>query len=167
MSAPPPHLFERAIDLALEEMAAIAEGLGGLKDEYRWTYEATHFPTVSDRGGSRQPEPEQPEVATASGTDVPGYSPHPGGPTAAVAVYKMAMRSHLEHAFKAVAETPNAWKSLIGKVSLRDRETSIVAEPLRYPRVASNADLEEAREARARRRQRGEDYAQAPIPRAE
>lgn len=142
------------------ELAEILQLVRSIGREYPWVHAAAFAPSVQDpsevtaRGGPRASRPPE-----DSGTD-PAHSDSTGNVVASSA--KVRAR---RHAGRAVREVQRAVKNLrVGVDELADALGAVDREtynPGPWPRTATRAEIATARDARERRRERGEDHGEA------
>lgn len=129
-------------------LSRLKRGMAELPDLYRWAYGASHERVVRETAG-RSPGPADPTGSTV------------GDPLAARLAGRAAVRRTLERVPKKLAEIENTLTAIEREIAramdrLDPREGF---EPLRYPISVKDEELEESREAQARRRERREHIA--------
>jgi hypothetical protein len=144
VTAPKPDDFEKLLDQVLGSVNGYRDRIA---KEYRWAYGASHERIVRE-GVGRSSGPSDP---TGSVVGDPRPGPDRMGGQAAI-------RRVLEQAPRRLVEAENSLKALerqlFGVMDRLDPREGF--EQLRYPRTASELDLDSAKEAQRRREQRGE-----------
>lgn len=136
MTSPTPLEFGRQLD----ELSRLTtkKSLGSLLENYGHAHNAGHERTVQEQARIR--------------------STNPSTPTESIAASKASIRRECERADRlvrdSIANLEAANRRLMA--ALNSLDPPVTPEPLRYPRTVTNAELEESRGARERRREMGE-----------
>lgn len=146
---PTPEQFEA-------ELKELIQALGYLAHEYRWCHGVAYSRQIVEQAqvsGGRPDRDGDMLRAAANGERVQAQK--------SVAFEHSALRDSLRFTVKKVRRVHS---DIDAKVDLLragiekdERRHGPTFDPLRMPRTASRKDLEESREARSRRRERGED----------